>query len=154
RREAQKEFFDPVKAAERMGFGAGEGATGAGHGLAGAVGGERLVQGVKSLYGNLRVGPRGPLPQPPSPGGPGTLGSAGTAMAEPTPLSASTESSLPLPSRAGVPELPAPRQLPAPEALPSSQAASPIPEVVTLKKGKSGKTLHDKGKFSSEKTIR
>lgn len=102
RQEAQKEFFDPLKAGERMAFGAGEGLVGAGTGLASAVGLERAGRGIKSLFGSRPAAPTGSLRESPAEGGRGLPGLPGTAAEAPLPLTAMPESRmLPSPNQSG-----------------------------------------------------
>lgn len=161
RGDAQKEFFDPWKAGERIAFGAGEGLLGAGTGLASAVGLERLGAGVKSLFGSRSASPTGSLTPNPSTAAPELPGLTGRAAEAPLPLTAMPESRM-LPSASptrGLADLPqsvadkalalTKRPVPSAEAgssLPASKSASSAssrpewagdaPEHVLMPKGK------------------
>lgn len=141
REDAQKEFFDPVKAAERLTFGAGEGLAGAGMGLASASGLERMGRGIKALSGSRSSGTTPALTQSPAAARAELPGSLGTAGSEPIPLPAMPQSRmLPSASQNPIPLSPLPQR----EAVSSRSAAksSSAPDVVYRGKDALGRTFH------------
>lgn len=143
REAAQKEFFDPWKAGERMAFGAGEGLSGAGAGLASVMGLERAGRAAKSLFGSRLRDTTAASTRMPSQEARELPNSLGTATPEALPSPAIPQSRmLPSPSQSPMPLVE--RQSPALAIVPSPAAptaparpewASNPPTGVKLKKG-------------------
>ncbi len=142
RTEASKEFYNPMKLAERTGAGIAEGVTG---GVAGAKAVSLVEKGANALGSAARglIGRPGQGSPASSAAGAGTLpGELPATLSTPGPASVARN------ALAG-PET-SQRQLPSPEALPSQSASEA--RIIVKSRGKDGITrFHgDKGHFTSD----
>lgn len=146
RKAASEEFYDPEKLTERLVMGGSEGLLGGEMGSAGVRIGGRAA---KALAAAAR--------------GSGMRGDAarkleGAAIDDVLPARSGTSGR---PSQSNLPAAGPEGQVGSSQSLPAlrnegvaSQSASVEPEIYILKPGRSGKTLHERGRFSSERAIR